>query len=286
MNHPLRPARYLAQGLTHSLASLALLCGASAHAQGWSAALTLSSDRVERGVSQSSGQAALSADGEWQHRSGAYLGLGLSTVDPDQFGGAALQWSPRLGWRGSYAQDAGRWGLGLTAHRFPGASGQRASALPARAGAAATTAQDTNFATAELNLSAGWKGLSLNLDRSLGDYYGIGENSVYTGALGQRVSARLADSAGSWHVGLRYQHNFTDSLSAWAGVGRQVVNNFDGLSYTDWSLGASVQALGLSWALEGTATNASSDYWQLTRNNGDSRELASRRATVSVSWVY
>jgi hypothetical protein len=260
---------------------------AAAHAEGFGGSIALSTDRVERGVSQSGGQAALAGDLEWSHRRGAYIGLGASSADAQQFGGAELQWSPRLGWRGAFADnDAGSWGVGLTGQLFPGASGQRATTLPPRAAAATAQAQDTDFATAELNLSLGWEGWRLSLDRALTDYYGIGEESVQATTPGQRVVTQLAGSAGSWHAGLNYRHQFNGHIHAWAGVGRQVIRNFDALNYTDWSLGASVQALGLSWSLEATGTNASTGFWQVQRSSGGTRELATRRVAAGVAWEF
>ncbi len=47
-----------------------------------------------------------------------------------------------------------------------------------------------------------WLEQGRTLDRALTDDYGIGEESVPTGPLGQRVLNKLADSVGSWHVGL------------------------------------------------------------------------------------
>ena len=266
------------------LAAAALLCTA-AQAEGLSGSVTLASDRVERGVSQSSGQASLAGDLGWSHRLGAYVGLGLATVDSDQYGGAKLEWSPRLGWQAHFADSL--WNLGFSGHLFPGALGQHSGQLPPRAaGAVNSQLQTTDFATAELNLSLGWKGLTLKADRSLTDYYGIGEESTQTGPLGQRITSKVAGSAGSWHVGLSYKHDFDDRLSAWAGVGRQIVRNFDALNYTDWSLGGSARGFGLNWSLEATGTNASTDYWQVRRSAGDTRDLASQRVTASVAWEF
>lgn len=268
--------------------ALLAMAGGMAAAEGLNGSIGLSSDRVERGVSQSSGQVSASADLGYVSRWGALAGLGLATVDPDQFGGASLQWSPRLGWAGSFAGERGTWSVGWSGHYFPGATGQRSAPLPPRASSGSgVQAQVSDFATAELNLALGWQGLGLTLDRALTDYYGIGEDGTQTGPLGQRVKTKVADSTGSWHVGLRYEHAFeSPSARAWIGVGRQVVRNFEQLNYNDWSMGTSLSRWGLVWSLEATGTNASRDYWQVRRSGGDTRQLASRRVSARVAWEW
>lgn len=274
------------KGPSWMLAAMLLGAGPVVWADGIGAAVTLSSDRVERGVSQSGGQTSVAGDIEWSHRLGGYLGLGVSSVDSEQFGGARAQWSPRAGWRGSFGPDAaGHWGAGLAAHVFPGASGRRATALPPR-GTATTQARQTDFTTAAVNLSLGWQDLTLDLDRSLTDYYGVGEDLVQSNAAGQRLVTRGADSVGSWHVGLNYRHGFNDVFTVWVGIGRQVIRNFDALNYTDWSLGASLRALGLSWSLEATGTTARDDYWRVERGAGGTRALTGKRLSGSVAWAF
>jgi hypothetical protein len=258
-------------------------------AEGLAGTLTLASEQVERGVSQSGGQASLAADLNWAHRSGAYLGLGLASVDTEQFGGARVQWSPRLGWRLGFgdAQRPSTVAVGLSGHYFPGADGQRAGALPPRvSGTLGTQAQRTDFATVELNLALSHAGFTLALDRALTDYYGIGEESVQTGPVGQGVPNKLAGSVGSWHVGLSYYQAFGECCAAWAGIGRQVIKNFGDLDYTDWTLGASLNALGLVWALDGSGNNAKGEFWRLQRGSGETRELAAARVTASVTWEF
>lgn len=258
-------------------------------AEGLGGSITLATEQVARGVSQSSGKASLAGDLEWAHRAGAYLGLGITSVDSEQFGGASAQWSPRLGWRFGFGDSArpSTVAMGFTGHYFPGADGQRASALPPRlSGAITTQAQNSDFTTAELNLALSHAGFTLVLDRSLTDYYGIGEDSVQTGPLGQRAVNKLADSVGSWHVGLSYRHEFGNGYAAWAGVGRQVIKNFEDLNYTDWRLGVSMTALGLVWALEGSGTNATGDFWRLQRASGETRELTEARVAASVAWEF
>jgi hypothetical protein len=250
-------------------------CNAQAQ---WFGGLGLTSDQIERGVSQSDRSASFDAHVGWRHRAGAYARLGVATVSDQQFiGSDGYKLMPELGWAFNELGPAkeARASVSLRGQVFPGARGAWFSALPPRLQAQAAQLSASDYGTLEANASIGWRAATLSVSHSLTDYLGLSART----AAGQRV----VDSKGTTYVALDFDVPVGDQLTLSAGVGRLRVPNFDGFSYTDWRLGASLRAASLDWGLRVSGSNAEPLRWRTS--SGDSTS-GSARLAASVGWSF
>lgn len=258
-----------------------LIVHAPAHAE-WFGGVGIASDNIERGVSQSDRQASVNATLGLRHAAGAYAGLGIASVSDAQFiGSDGYKLMPELGW--SFA-DLGqnkdwRAGLFLRGQVFPGARGPWFGSLPPRLQAKAAQANSSDYGTLELGGSIGWKIVTLSLSRSLTDYLGL--SATQTGPAGDKV----IDSKGTTYVGLDIDWPPNEVLTLSAGVGRLHVPNFDGLGYTDWRLGATMQAAGLRWGLQASGSDADRTRYRL-RDRSRNSSAGDTRLAASVGWSF
>lgn len=109
----------------------ALLLGATSQALGaFGLSLTLTSDYVWRGVSQTLGDPAIQGSVDYEHDSGFYAGVWASNVDffdedepgadPDDDDGADVEIDYTLGFAGEFENGLG-WDVGVIFYTFPGA---------------------------------------------------------------------------------------------------------------------------------------------------------------------
>jgi hypothetical protein len=253
----------------------ALPCSARAE---WFGGVGLTSDHIERAISQSDERASFDAHLGWRHRAGAYAILGVATVSDQQFTGSdGYKLTPEIGWalHALGADKHGRAALSLRGQLFPGARGAWFSTLPPRLQAQAAQLTESDYGTLEANASIGWKAVTLSFSHSLTDYLGLSART----AAGQRV----VDSKGTTYLALDVDLPVGDSLTLSAGAGRLRVPNFDGFSYTDWRIGASLRAGSLDWGLRATGSNADPLRWRA--RDGESTS-GSTRLAASVGWSF
>jgi len=106
------------------LAALLACVALPAHAVEFSGYLTLTTDYVWRGVTQSDGDPAAQLGGEVSFRSGIYAGLWGSTIDIDNGGGRQRDFE--LNYYVGFSHDLSRrWivGLNVVAYNYPGQEG-------------------------------------------------------------------------------------------------------------------------------------------------------------------
>ena len=186
-------------------------------ASNWSWNLTLTSDYVFRGVTQSNYKPALQAGFDYSFGdSGWYVGTWASNVDYNDPDGPDLELDVYVGWSHDLAED---WNLDLSVVHYAYA-GQRngyGSLDYAEAIGAITWAET-------VTLSVGYAP----------DYSDAGYSSTWIGL------------AGSWEVG--------DEFSINAGVGHSRFSDDNG-NYTDWNIGVSRQFGPVNAALNYYDTN-------------------------------
>jgi len=261
-------------------AALLALLALPAQAE-WSGHFELASNAVERGVSESDSQAAFSTGAQWAHTSGLRVSLAASTVSDRQFSQSdGYKLSPEIGWERHFG-DGWRHDIALRGQIFPGAKGTWYGSLPPRAQARAQQPRETDYGTAELAASLGWRWLTLTWTRSLTDY--LGASAVETEGAGASQRQTLLESTGTRYLALDLAWPAADSVTLTAGVGHLKVPNFDSLGYTDWRLGMSVRGLGLQWGLQASGTNASTEAY---RRKGSERSNADNTLTASVGWHF
>ncbi len=195
---------------THLLAALvclgALPAGA-AHAD-VSGSLTLTSDYLFRGISQTDGEPALQGGIEWTHDSGVYAGTWgssiswLSDADPDV--SSQLELDGYIGIRGDVGDSGVGWDVGAVRYWYPGR-------YPAGFAKADTT---------ELYAGVRWHILSARYSYAVTDLFG------------------MPDSDGSRNLDLGVGWEFAPGWTLDGAVGKQWVAGSAGTaSYAFWSAG-------------------------------------------------
>lgn len=266
-------------------------CGlaAAAHAQSsisWFGGAGLTSDRIERGLSQSARKPSLDAHLGLRHEGGLYASLGAASVSDEQYVGSdGYKLMPEIGWSYAFGRAFGeaddwRAGVSLRGQFFPGARGPWFGSLPPRLQAVSVRANDSDYQTAELGVSLGWKIATLSVTRSLTDYLGL--SATETGPAGTRV----LESRGTTYVGLDLDWPLTDQWSLNAGAGRLTVPNFDGLDYTDWRLGAAYQWHGLRVAVQASGSDAPALAYRVRDRSGGETGASETVVTAGVGWVF
>ncbi len=246
----------------------------------------LSTDYRERGVSQSTTDPSAHANIEFAHRAGAYLGLGVASVSDTQYtGGSGVELTPSFGWRFAPNEDWA-WDVGIDGNLYPGATGAREAQLaglpPAVAERIRANSTDRSFDTVQISAGGSYRGFELRVSRSLTDYFGA---SYDTSTRAGQVQSKAVETKGTTYLELNYRHALGERWTWSAHVGRLHVPDLDALDYTDWQIGASVDALGLNWSLAYTATNAQSGVYRV---RGGTREydLSSDAVLAAVNWSF
>lgn len=209
-----------------TLIAATLLASSSAALADIEANVTLASDYVFRGVSQTDNQFAIQGGFDWSHDSGFYLGTWASNVDSQFFGGAT---DPQieLDLYGGFAGDFGDSGLGYDIgylrYQYPGGD---------------------DFNTNEI--------------------YGVLSYMGFSGSVNYSNELNFVGSNDDgWYWKAAYDHSFPHDVSLSAHLGYSTGGAFTsddalGGAYTDWSIGASVPVLGVDLGLVYTDTNVSS----------------------------
>lgn len=208
----------------------AVLCGAmlaafGAHADdapagALSGSLTVTSDYLFRGISQTDHRPAAQLGLEYDGTSGWYLGGWASNVSwlsdgstPTQPVSNSLEVDAYAGWRGQFNADW-RWDAGLYLYAYPG-SYPHGYISPQ---------------TLEGYAWLGWKTLTLKYSRSFSNLFGV------------------PGSHGSDYLELSWHQPLAPDWTLEAHVGRQQVARHAAASYDDWKLGVT-RTFGQGWSL-------------------------------------
>lgn len=192
--------------------------------------LTLASDYLFRGISQTDRHPAVQAGIEYGGDNGWYLGGWGSNISwlsdgstPSRPVSSSVELDAYTGWRGNLG-DGWRYDAGLYEYAYPGdyPSGY------------------TRPHTLEGYAALGWQTLTLKYSRSFGNLFGV------------------ADSHGSGYLELAWQQPLAPGWTLAAHLGRQRVARHPDADYTDWKLGV-CRTFGPGWslALDWHDTNAS-----------------------------
>ena len=84
--------------------------------------VTLASDYIWRGQSQTGGKGAIQGGLDIGHESGLFIGTWASNVDDEAFGGASVEWDYYAGYAGAI-NDALTYDLTWIAYEYPGGDG-------------------------------------------------------------------------------------------------------------------------------------------------------------------
>lgn len=262
-------------------AATAAIAPLPAHAQksDWSASGNFSvvSDYRFRGISQTYNLPAVQGGFDLGHSAGFYFGtwgsnvgtnardrrvpagsppgtLPLPTTTAGTFaGGSSLEIDFYGGYRFEIARNSAI-DLGVIYYLYPGAK----DPITLR-----------RFDTTEFYIGASFGNLTAKLNYALSDHFG------------------LIDSSGAYYADLGYVQPIGRSTNIVAHVGHQKVNNFSRLDYTDWKLGATTDALSLTWGLAYIGNNAKdAAYTVLNASDGTPKIVSKDTVVLSIGKTF
>lgn len=220
--------------------------------------LSVVSDYRFRGISQTYKLPAIQGGLDYSHASGFYIGTWMSNVSSNSYSnGNSMEWDGYGGYRfpvGPVTLDFG----GLY-YYYPGAH---------------YTGTDTKYDNFDLYGAATWKWLTFKYSYTVTDFFGIKEETYGGG-----------DSKGSVYYDLSANVPISEKFSLNAHIGRQTVENYGYLSYTDWKLGATYDLSGWLLSAAYIDTNAS-DEWYVACNDKDCKKTGSSTVVVSLSKTF
>jgi uncharacterized protein (TIGR02001 family) len=220
---------------------------ASAQSRDWSGSGNLSfvSDYRFRGISQTYRLPAVQGGFDLAHAAGFYAGTWASNVSGNQYyGGNSMELDIYFGYRLPLARNLSL-DLGLINYIYPGSKNQFQSTVAGK-----------RYDTQEVYAGLSWGNLSAKLNYAVSDFFST------------------ADSSGSMYLDVNYNYPLSKSTNIVVHVGHQKIKNSDlspnfgnnptgtppirGISgdYTDYKLGATTEALGLTWGLAYVGNNA------------------------------
>ena len=206
-----------------TLIATALLAGSSAALAEISGNVTLTTDYIFRGVSQTDNQLAIQGGLDYAHDNGLYVGTWASNVDSSFFdNGRDPQTELDLyaGYSGELNNGVG-YDIGYIRYEYPSAD---------------------NVDTNEVYLSGSYGAFSASVNYSDELQFILSDQSAWYVAAGYDMDLPFAGLALSLHVG----HSFGDAFD----VGPSDVNDSGlGDSYTDWSVGVSKSVYGVDLGL-------------------------------------
>jgi uncharacterized protein (TIGR02001 family) len=175
--------------------------------------LTLTSNYLFRGISQTQDGPAIQGGIDYAHKSGFYVGTWASNVAWVKENGYKDNNSLEIDLYGGYRAEAGpiTYDLGLIHYHYPG---KLVSGM-------------TTPNTTEVYVGLGWRFLSLKYSHVVSDYF-VG----WTTSSGGKTR-------GSYYVDLSASHDLGGGWGVSAHVGYQDVKGNDDASYTDWNVAVS-----------------------------------------------
>jgi len=194
--------------------------------------VTLASDFLSRGISQTRGDLALQGSFDYAHTTGLYAGVWASNVswvnDATAGASAGLEIDVYGGFKASLNSDWG-YDLGVLTYNYPGSGKPSGAARP-----------DTTELYAALN----WKWLTLKYSRTTGSLYG------WTKTVGG------GKTAGSSYLELNASYDLGQGWGLTGHAGHQRVNGRSSASYTDYKVGANKDLGFVTLGFAYSSTNA------------------------------
>lgn len=236
------------------LTSTAALADAPAATSPITANVTLASEYVYRGISQTREKPAIQGGFDYAHASGFYAGVwgsNISWLEDADTSGAIDSSSVEIDLYGGYKgkiNDDFSYDVGFLRYQYPGDY------------AAGINSPNTN----ELYIAGTWKMLTLKYSYALSDLFGY------------------IESDGSQYLDLSANFDLGAGFSLGAHVGRQDIKNNSYYEYTDWKLGITKDfGAGLSVTGAYIDTNGKADAYTV---KGD--DIADSRFVLSVTKTF
>lgn len=240
--------------------------------------VTLVSDYLWRGQSQTWGQPALQLGLEAAHTSGMYAGFWTSNVSPQWVPGSHIETDWYAGFRNKLPGALSEVGydLNFLYVYFPGGNFNKTGfALPS-----------SSPNSAEIYVSANYQWLTLKTGRMLSKFYGWDTaNSAPGGFAGDPRAGVSGDTSGSYYLEANASQEIAGGWTLSGQAGRQNIRNSTGLSWSYYKLAISKTLDNWTGSLAYSASsepNAFKNFVGLT-NNGSTYSAARPRVFISVA---
>lgn len=219
--------------------------------------LSFVSDYRFRGLSQSFDKPAIQGGIDYSHANGFYLGTWGSSISGLEFANSSgLEWDMY----GGYKFSAGplNFDVGLLYYWYPGAFYNVAGQKP-------------KYNNTEVYIGASWNWLSLKYSHTTSDLFGMNSTTVGGGCGVNASNVALpgppclpttGNSKGSGYLDLTATFPIAEGFNVVAHYGKQTVKNFGDLSYSDYKLGVTYDAMGFTWGLAAIGTNAKEQFYR------------------------
>lgn len=221
--------------------------------------VSLVSDYRFRAISQTYRGPAVQGGFDLNHGAGFYAGTWASNVSGNQYpGGNGMEVDLYGGYRFDLDHSL-KADVGLIHYLYPDAK---------------LSSGGKRFDTTEIYGGLALGDLSLKLNYSLGDSFGVN------------------DSSGSFYLDMSYQYALTDTLSLSLHVGRADIHNgtqggATDPNYTDYKVGLVGSAAGLSWGIAYIGNNAKDGAYTVTHaSDGSSRVVSKDTVVLSVGKAF
>ena len=226
------------------LVTVPSLAAAADSPHSFSGNVSLTSNYVFRGISQTGGDPAIQGGLDYSHSSGFYLGTWASNVgwieDFQGYDSGNLELDLYGGYRGSFDKAGISYDLGAIKYMYPG---KRAGAVDAD--------------TSEIYASVGWKWFTVKYSYYLSD-----------GVFGIRDVVKKADGSDYWDISASLPIGET-GLTAGAHWGTFSFDNVPDADYDDWKVSLTYDMGKISNVMSGvtvgvayTDTNAKKTFWK------------------------
>lgn len=275
------PQRILSTSITTALLA-SVLGSLPVHAEEaatWSFPTSVSvvSDYIFRGQSQSWGKPAVQFSTEADHASGLYAGFSGSSVSKSWLPGATMETDFFGGYRNSIAGTVS-YDLGVIYYAYPGGNWKKS--------AFAGYNDPNSLNTAEAYVSLGYKWFTFKTGRTLTEYFGWSTNNSPAGGgfAGDPAAGVTGSTRGSTFYELNASYEAGDGWNFSAQVGRQTVAHSTGLDVNYYKLGVS-KALPAGWSagLFYSASDEPAAYNHFLSLKSGSSESNVARSTVFAS---
>lgn len=251
---------------------------AEAPAPDWSFPMSVSlvSDYIFRGQSQTWGKPAAQFSIEAAHKSGFYAGFFLSNVSDHWLPGANVETDLYAGFRGTLpgAASAVGFDVGAIYYMYPGADWDESAFNPPRFPEGTTRSNRLNTGEAYAALTYKW--LTFKTGITFTEYFGWNTNNsgVGIGFAGDLDAGVTGDTSGSYFFELNGAYEVVPTWTVSGQIGRQEINNSKGLDITYYKAGVT-KALphGFSLGAFYSGTNepdAYEDFLSLRNTTSDS----------------
>ena len=204
--------------------------------------VTLASDYIWRGQTQTWGNPAAQFGIEADHASGAYAGFWASNVSSHWLPNANVEMDFSAGFRNTFATDF-KYDVGATYIYYPDANFSKS---PAYQGYGGVAYDSSKLNSLELYGSLGWKWFTVKAGYMPTKFYGWNTNNSGTAATnppngqsfaGDASAGVTGDTKGSYYYMASASYDFPMAINVAGEVGRQTIAESTGLDWTWYKVG-------------------------------------------------